>query len=111
LLLDPLDFPDDVAMLVLHFFTRGDGDVLSSGHALLNVIDRDVSMGVSDSNVVLLLLGVSTTGDTVVSLDVQLREIRFLQRVETEEARLELVVVNAVNVVLSVTHSHQVLIG
>jgi len=98
-------------MLVLHLFTGSDGDVLASGDTLLNVIDRNVSMGVSDSNVVLLLLGVGTTGDTVVSRDVELREIGFLQSVETEETRLEFVVVNAVDIVLSVTHSHQVLIG
>jgi hypothetical protein len=47
----------------------------------------------------------------VVGLDEQFRESRVLQSIEAEKTVLELGVINAVDIVLSITHSYEVLIG
>jgi len=83
-LLDPLNFPNDIGMLVLDFFTGSDGNALTSSYTLLNVVDRDVTVRITDSDHVLLPLGVGTTGDTVLSNDVKLREVGVFESVETE---------------------------
>jgi len=67
-------------------------------------------MRVSNSDEVLLPLGKCTTDDTMVSLDVELRESRVLEGVEAEETVLEFRVINATNVVLSITDSNKILI-
>lgn len=71
-------------MLVLDFFTASDWYALARCYTLLNVVDRDVSVRITDGDHVLLLLGVGTTSDTVVSNNVELREVGVLQRVEAQ---------------------------
>ena len=70
------DVSKNIRMFVLDFFTRSNGNALACSYTLLNVVDCDVSMRVTDSNHVLLSLSICTTSNTVISDDVKLREIR-----------------------------------
>jgi hypothetical protein len=53
--------------------------------ALLNVVDRDVSMRVSHGNPVLVFLGESTTGDTVFGFKLQFGILCVFQSPEAQK--------------------------
>lgn len=111
LLLYPLDFPDNIVVLVLDIFTGAYGFGLTSSNTLLYIVNRNVSVGVSNSNHILLTLCISTASDTVVAGNSELGERRIFKGVETKETTLEFVVVNTVDIVFSVTYSNQVLVS
>lgn len=106
LLGDPLDIPNDIIVLTVQVFALSDGaQVIGS-----NVVDHDVTVGVSGSYQMGLLLGELATSDTVVSFDDLLREVRVLQSPEAEHTWLEEFVVLARDIVLSVTNSNKFLV-
>jgi len=63
-------------------------------------------MRVTNSDHILLSLSVRAASNTVFRLDVQFREVRVLQSVEAQKSMLKLVVINAVDIILTITDSY-----
>lgn len=71
-------------MLVFNVFAFSYRCAVACSNALLNIVNCNVTVRISNSDEIFLLLSIGTTDDTVVCLDVKLREGRILQRVEAK---------------------------
>jgi hypothetical protein len=93
-------------VLVLNVLAFRHGCAVASSNTLLDVVNGNVTVRITYSDVVFPLLGVGTTDDTVIGLNVQLREGGVLEGVEAEQPVLELGVVNTVDIVFSIPDSN-----
>mgnify|MGYP007029165505 CR=1 FL=1 len=104
LFLNPLNVPHDVSVLKVKVFWLGNRSEIMTA----NVVDRNVATGVANSNQVWWLLAELTASDASVVDNHLLREIRVLEGPEAEQTWLELAVINAVNVELTIANSNKV---
>jgi hypothetical protein len=105
--LDPLDFPDDVTVLAIEVLALGHWFVIVRPH----IVNGNVSVRVANSNQGWILLGELTTRDTVLRLNHLLRVSRILQSPETEVAILEVTILHAADIELTVTSGNQILVS
>lgn len=97
-------------MFVVILFTACDRDSFTGSNTLLNIINSDVAVRITNSYEIFLFLSKGAARDTVVSLDVQLWEVRVFQGVEAEETLFQLLIIDAADVVFTIPNSYKVLI-
>ena len=103
--MDPLDFPDDVRVLVGDVLRRGEGQVILR---VPHIVYRDIAVRVSHSHQMWLFLRELTASDAVVCPDDPLGELRVLQGPEAKQAWLQELVIRAVDVVLTIADCDQI---
>lgn len=100
--LNPLQLPNDVSVLSVKVSALSDWLVVVT----LDVVNEDVSMGVSTSDQVGVLLRELTESQTVLSMDLLLWISWVLQCPESQQTWVKLLC--AINIVLSIRHSDQI---
>jgi hypothetical protein len=93
------------------FSTFGNWHRILLCDTLLDVINGYISMRVTYSNPVFVSFRECTARDGVFCFDYQFRVSWVLQRPEAQKSRLEHAIVLTVDIVLTVTHSNQLLVG
>jgi len=105
--LDPLDIPNNVSMLEFKILGLSNGLSVRA----LNVVNSDVTTGVTNSNEMGCLLGETAANNARVVHNQLLGEVRVLKGPEAKETGLKLGVINNVDVVLTVPNSNKIWVG
>lgn len=99
-------------MLVLDtFFALSDGNAFTCLYALLHVVDGYVTVRVANCHPVLLLFSEGAARDAVIGLDEKLWVLWIFECPEAQETRLKLVLVRAVDIVLTIGYANEVRVG
>ena len=78
------------------------------GGIVFHIENRNVSVGVSDSDQMRLLFGELAASDAMLGLDDFFWEIRVLQSPEAEKPCLQLLLIGAIDVILAISDRNQV---
>ena len=103
--LDPVDFPNDVCVLLIDIL--GGGDWLRAVR-VSHIVDGDVTMRVSNSDQMWLFLRELAACDRVISSDNLLWELRILEGPEAKKTWLEVFIASLSDFWLSISNGDQI---